>query len=85
MERPGKDVVRRRLASRQPIGDHPDEDPPPVVAILWLNEQSATREGANKRRCWILALTAVASAAAGFVGALPALRSWSWFTRIFRR
>jgi hypothetical protein len=60
MGRLGKDVVRTRLASRQPIGDHPDEDPPPL--------------------CWILALIALASAAAGFVAAVPKLRSWSWFT-----
>jgi hypothetical protein len=44
MERLGEDVVRRRLASRQPSGDHPDEDPL-VVAILWLNERRARARG----------------------------------------
>src|SRR3954469_24775306 len=66
MERLGEDVVRMRLALRQRVGDRFGDDVPPVIATIWLDEQAAAR----KRRPWLFALIALASALAGFVAAL---------------
>lgn len=52
LENIGEDVVRFRLGNRMPIGDRPEDNPPPEFARLWLKEKDKLRhqEAADRKR-----------------------------------
>jgi hypothetical protein len=76
MELLGADVVRQRMACRLPIGDRPEDNPPPGLAKIWLKEQDAATTRVEGWRFWFLASVSVISAGAAIVAAAPVLKDW---------
>lgn len=76
LETLGEDVVRHRLASRMPVCDKPENNPPYGLVRAWLAEKVEARGRIESRRFQILLIVAVISAVAAVIAATPVI--WSW-------
>lgn len=76
MEHLGEAVVSHRLASRMPVGDHPEDNPPVEMANIWLQKKRTMRLRFESLKYWLGIVIGIAAAVAAIIAAAPVVKDW---------
>jgi hypothetical protein len=67
----GEAIVSARVANRLPIGNRPEDNPPPEMTRIWLEETRKRRERIEGFKYWASIIIGIIAAAAAVVAAFP--------------